>query len=136
MPHRKWSPSVCGKQSNLIWIKKAAALPLLFDISEETGDKNFQPDENENTAAQNAGFACQRAWGSSYVDVAKLIDTYRQTVNPRVNVFSVQTAGYDNVLIPENGYRTSILYGWTGNEVVYADAINRFWDEMDERAEG
>lgn len=74
-----------------------------------------------------AGYCC---WGN-YVDVAKLIDTYRQTVNPRVNVFSVQTAGYDNVLIPENGYRTSILYGWTGNELVYADAINRFWDEKD-----
>ena len=76
---------------------------------------------------QAAGYCC---WGN-YVDVAKLIDTYRQTVNPRVNVFSVQTAGYDNVLIPENGYRTSILYGWTGNELVYADAINRFWDEKD-----
>lgn len=66
-----------------------------------------------------------------FVDVAKLIDTYRRTVNPRVNVFCVQTAGYDNVLIPENGYRTSILYGWTGSELVYADAINRFWDEKD-----
>ena len=74
-----------------------------------------------------AGYCCR----GNYVDVAKLIDTYRQTVNPRVNVFSVQTAGYDNVLIPENGYRTSILYGWTGNELVYADAINRFWDEKD-----
>ena len=66
-----------------------------------------------------------------YVDVAKLIDAYRRQVNPRVNVFSVQTAGYSNVLIPESGYRTSILYGWTGNELVYADAINRFWDEKD-----
>lgn len=74
-----------------------------------------------------AGYCCQQ----NYVDVAKLIDTYRRTVNPRVNVFCVQTAGYNNVLIPENGYRTSILYGWTGNELVYADAINRFWDEKD-----
>ena len=74
-----------------------------------------------------AGYCCQ----GNYVDVAKLIDTYRRTVNPRVNVFCVQTAGYNNVLIPENGYRTSILYGWTGNELVYADAINRFWDEKD-----
>ena len=74
-----------------------------------------------------AGYCCRQ----NYVDVAKLIDTYRRTVNPRVNVFCVQTAGYNNVLIPENGYRTSILYGWTGNELVYADAINRFWDEKD-----
>lgn len=66
-----------------------------------------------------------------YIDVAKLIDVYRNTVNPKVNVFCIQTAGYNNVLVPENGYRTSILYGWTGNELVYADAINRFWDEKD-----
>jgi len=78
---------------------------------------------------QAAGYGCR----NSFVDVAKLIDAYRQKVNPKVNVFTVQTAGYDNVLIPENGYRTSVLYGWTGSELVYADAINRFWDEMDAR---
>lgn len=81
---------------------------------------------------QAAGYTCR----GSFVDVAKLIDAYRQKVNPKVNVFTVQTAGYDNVLVPENGYRTSVLYGWTGSELVYADAINRFWDEMDARAEG
>ena len=67
----------------------------------------------------------------SYIDVAKLIDTYRKKVNPKVNVFCVQTAGYDNVLIPETGYRTSVMYGWTGKELVYADTINKFWDEVD-----
>lgn len=67
----------------------------------------------------------------SYIDVAKLIDVYRRTVNPKVNVYSIQTAGYSNVLVPENGYRTTILYGWTGKELIYADAINKFWDEYD-----
>lgn len=67
----------------------------------------------------------------NYIDVALLIDTYRQQVNPKVNVYCVQTAGYNNVLIPENGYRTTVLYGWTGKELVYADAMNRFWDEVD-----
>jgi hypothetical protein len=67
----------------------------------------------------------------SYIDVAKLIDTYRKKVNPKVNVFCVQTAGYDNVLVPETGYRTSVMYGWTGKELVYADTINKFWDEYD-----
>lgn len=70
-----------------------------------------------------------------HIDVAKLIDVYRKTVNPKVNVFCVQTAGYDNVLIPENGYRTSILYGWTGKELTYADTINKFWDEVDAKVE-
>ena len=68
-----------------------------------------------------------------YIDAAKLIDVYRKQVNPKVNVFSVQTAGYNNTVIPENGYRTALLYGWTGRELVYADAINRFWDEIDEK---
>ena len=66
-----------------------------------------------------------------YINVALLIETYRREVNPFVNVYCVQTAGYDNVLIPENGYRTTVLYGWTGRELVYADAMNRFWDEVD-----
>lgn len=66
-----------------------------------------------------------------YVDVAKLIAEYRKRVNPRVNVYCVQTAGYHNVLVPEYGYRTCILYGWTGREAVFADAMNRFWDEKD-----
>ena len=66
-----------------------------------------------------------------YIDVARLIETYRRQVNPRVNVYCIQTAGYDNVLIPENGYRTTVLYGWTGRELVYADAMNRFWDDVD-----
>ncbi len=66
-----------------------------------------------------------------YIDVAKLIAIYRSKVNPKVNVFCIQTAGYNNVVVPENGYRTSILYGWTGKELVYADMINKIWDEKD-----
>ena len=68
-----------------------------------------------------------------YIDVAKLIDRYRSKVNPKVNVYCIQTAGYNNVLVPENGYRTTILYGWTGKELVYADMMNKFWDKIDAR---
>lgn len=64
-----------------------------------------------------------------YVDVAKLIDEYRRKVNPNVNVFSVQTAGYNNVVVPEYGYRTNLLYGWTGKELLFADTMIKFWDE-------
>ena len=66
-----------------------------------------------------------------YIDVAKLIADYRRLVNPKVNVYCIQTAGYTNVLIPEYGYRTNILYGWTGQELVYADIMNKFWDDYD-----
>lgn len=73
-------------------------------------------------------FACRHG---RYIDVAKLVNTYRSKVNPKVNVFMVQTAGYNNVLVPEYGYRTNILYGWTGKELLFADAMNKFWDEKD-----
>lgn len=72
----------------------------------------------------------------NYIDVAKLVDTYRKQVNPKVNVFSVQTAGYTNSVIPENGYRTAILTGWTGKELVYAKMMNDFWDAKDSENRG
>jgi hypothetical protein len=75
------------------------------------------------------GYACDER--SSYVDVAKLIAEYRRKVNPKVNVFCIQTAGYTNVAVPEYGYRTNIMYGWTGKELVFADEMIRFWDEKD-----
>ena len=75
------------------------------------------------------GFAAR-----SYIDVAKLIKEYRK-VNPKVNVFCVQTAGYNNILVPEYGYRTNLLYGWTGKELVFIDKMNKMWDEMDQEKE-
>ena len=68
-----------------------------------------------------------------YIDVAKLIAWYRERVNPKVNVFSVQTAGYNNVCIPEYGYRTNVLYGWTGKELQFAKTIIDFWDNVENR---
>ena len=68
-----------------------------------------------------------------YVDIVKLIDIYRQQVNSKVNIYCVQVAGYDNVIVPESLYRTSILYGWSGKESIYADKINQIWDEIDNR---
>lgn len=73
--------------------------------------------------------------GARFIDVAALVEKYRWTVNPKVNVFMVQTAGYENVLIPEYLYRSSVLYGWTGREVEFADKINKIWDEADAKNE-
>jgi len=55
----------------------------------------------------------------------RLVQLYRQQVNPKVNVYCIQTAGHTNVLVPEYGYRTAVLYGWTGRELVFADAMWR-----------
>jgi hypothetical protein len=71
----------------------------------------------------------------NYIDVAKLVDVYRRTVNPKVNVVSVQTAGYDDVVVPEYGYRTTLLTGWTGREATFIDAASKLWDAFDTEAE-
>ena len=71
----------------------------------------------------------------SCIDLMKVIETYRENVNPKVNIYTVQVAGYDNVILPENLYRTSVLSGWTGKELLYASYINNIWDEIDSRNE-
>lgn len=77
----------------------------------------------------SAGYGCR----SSMINVFKLIQDYRKHVNPKVNVFSIQTAGYDNVVIPEFAYRTNIMYGWTGKEAVFAKAMIDQWDNIENR---
>ena len=52
---------------------------------------------------------------------------------PKVNLFSVQVAGYDNSVLPENLYRGAILAGWTGKEPLYARAIIDAWDQAEKR---
>lgn len=82
------------------------------------------------------GFGCGRysfLRSTEMINVFKLIQEYRKKVNPKVNVFSVQTAGYDNVVIPEYAYRTNIMYGWTGREAVFAKAMIDQWNEIENR---
>lgn len=67
----------------------------------------------------------------SHINVFKLVQDYRKTVNPKVNVFSIQTAGYTNNLMPEMAYRTAILSGWTGKEASFAEEYIRQWNEID-----
>jgi len=71
--------------------------------------------------------------GGSYIDVLALVDKYRRTVNPKVNVFSVQVGGYNNSVLPENLYRGAILAGWTGKESIYAKAIIDTWNSIESR---
>jgi len=69
------------------------------------------------------------------INVLKLVEEYRNTVNRKVNVFSVQTAGYNNSILPENIYRGAILTGWTGKEAVFAEKIINTWDEIEKRVD-
>ena len=125
---------VGGGTENGIWlffrdaIDKKEHWDNIFIYSDQQAGHGGLYGTNESMGEYNRrGFGTSNT-GWSYVDVAKLIHEYRSKVNPKVNVFSVQTAGYDNVVIPEYGYRTNLLYGWTGKELVFADAMIRFWD--------
>jgi hypothetical protein len=69
--------------------------------------------------------------GGTYVDVLKMIQDYRKKVNPKVNVFTIQVAGYNNSVLPENLYRGAILAGWTGKEPVFAKALIEAWDSAE-----
>lgn len=70
-----------------------------------------------------------RLW--PYIDVYKMISEYRRLVNPKVNVFCVQTAGYDNTLLPQYTYRFAALYGWTGKEVQFANEYIKQWNDIE-----
>jgi hypothetical protein len=64
----------------------------------------------------------------NYVDVLAMAQEYRERVNPKVNLFTVQVGGYNNSVLPESLYRGAILAGWTGKEPVFAKAIIDAWD--------
>ena len=71
------------------------------------------------------------SYGANYINVMDLINAYRNKVNPKVNVMCVQTAGYNNVVVPENIYRGVISYGWTGKEAILLDKVTKIWDETE-----
>lgn len=125
---------VGGGTENGIWlffrdaIDKKEHWDNIFIYSDQQAGHGGLYGTNESMREYNRrGFGTSNT-GWSYVDIAKLIHEYRSKVNPKVNVFSVQTAGYDNVVIPEYGYRTNLMYGWTGKELVFADSMIKFWN--------
>ena len=65
------------------------------------------------------------------INVYKLILEYRKRVNQKLNVFSVQTAGYDNVVVPQMTYRCAMLTGWTGKEILFAHEYIKQWDDIE-----
>lgn len=59
------------------------------------------------------------------IDVAKLIKTYREKVNPDVKVYLVQVAGYKDVLVPEFYDKTYILGGWGDGLLKFAHYLSK-----------
>jgi len=66
-----------------------------------------------------------------FINVPKLLNDYRERINRKMSCFMIQTAGYNDSIVPESVYRGAIMAGWTGNEVVYADELLKLWDEIE-----
>lgn len=66
-------------------------------------------------------------WGrrSSYVDVPALIAAYRKKVNPNVQVYLVQVAGYDGSMVPEIYDKTYIMGGWSDGILKFAHKVTQ-----------
>ncbi len=78
------------------------------------------------TATGRAAYGAQYGWPtphSTHLDVSKLINTYRTKVNPKVNVFLIQVAGYQDTILPEFYNRTFILGGWGEGVLRFAAAM-------------
>lgn len=99
---------------------------------QQAGTGGLYGTDAQSRIYREQGLSCQHRYSVDYINVFEMILRYRKKVNPKVNVFSVQTAGYDNFVVPQSTYRTSLLYGWTGREPVYADVISKLWDEAEQ----
>lgn len=115
-------------------IQKKEHWDQIFIYSDQqAGHGGLYGTEKQQAVYQKLGFGCTaggRQRTGRYINVFDLVLEYRKKVNPHVNVFSIQTAGYNNVCIPEYAYRTCILYGWTGKELLFAREMIDLWDSQ------
>lgn len=58
------------------------------------------------------------------IDVPKLVNKYRAEVNPDVQVYLVQVAGYQDTIIPEFYDKTYILGGWSEGLLKWAAMLS------------
>jgi len=72
----------------------------------------------------NPGDYKDYVWGAQHLNVAKLIAKYRKEVNPNVQVFLVQVAGYQDTLVPEHYPNTYVLGGWSDGVIRFAAEMN------------
>ena len=110
---------------------------IFSDMQAGTGGLYGTDEDMEEYIRGGYGCKIQRRWGDTigFINVFKLVLAYRKHVNPKVNVFSVQTAGYGDAVVPMMTYRCAILTGWTGKEVQFAAEYIKQWDEIEAKRE-
>ena len=110
---------------------------IFSDMQAGTGGLYGTDEDMEEYIRGGYGCHLRSSWGKErgFINVFKLILAYRKHVNPKVNVFSVQTAGYGDAVVPMMTYRCAILTGWTGKEVQFAAEYIKQWDEIEAKRE-
>lgn len=130
---------VGGTTENGIWlffkeaIKETEFYDNIFIYSDMQAGRGQLYGLNSNEYKEFSTGSCTFSNRIKYIDVLKLVKKYREEVNPKVNIFSVQTAGYDNSILPENLYRGALLTGWTGKETMFAEKIINIWDKKENK---
>lgn len=71
-----------------------------------------------------SSYDAYRWGGGPNIDVPKLIATYKKHVNPNVQVYLVQVAGYQDTIVPEFYDGTYILGGWGDGILRFAAAMS------------
>lgn len=85
------------------------------------------------TSTEKMRYNSDYGWNNGgNIDVAKLVRKYR-SINPKVMVYLVQVAGYQDTLIPEFYDRTYILGGWGDGLLKFADKMNKMNSAKDEQ---
>ncbi len=96
---------------------------------QQAGTGGLYGEASDKTQYHAMGFET----GHGMINVFKLVQEYRKKVNPKVNVFSIQTGGYADNVLPEYAYRTNLMYGWTGKEALFAQKIIEQWDAIEQK---
>lgn len=127
-----------GSTENGIWLFFKQAIESkehwdnIFIYSDQQAGHGGLYGVGKDYLIENESFKCKdQSYYSNYIDVMQLIEKYRKEVNPKVNVFCIQTAGYNNAIIPEYTYRGGILAGWTGKESLFAQKLIKIWDDIE-----
>jgi len=120
--------AVGGSTENGIWLfwEKAIREKEHWDNVFVMSDMQAGHGGLYGTRASMASYSREYGWpaaNSPHIDVAKLVNTYRAKVNPKVNVFLIQVAGYQDTLMPEFYNRTYILGGWGEGVLRFAAAM-------------
>ena len=106
--------------------KKLDTVFIYSDMQAGHGDLYASYEHHTRLYEREAQLTC-----TGHIDVLRLVKVYRELVYSKVNVFSVQVAGYDNSIMPDILYRGAILSGWTGKEAKMAYEMIRVWDEVE-----